>query len=262
MVSGGQAVILGVVQGLTEFLPVSSSGHLVIGQHLLGLTEPELLFDVAVHVGTLIAVVVFFWRELWTMLRGLWARDEEGERGRRLILLVFMGSVPTAIIGVLFRHDFERLFGSVTAVGIALLITGVMLMATHFAPLGRREIWRMGVWRAVVIGFVQGIAITPGISRSGSTISAALLLGVDRRLAAEFSFLLSLPAILGALLLHIKDLGPDQAVEWTPLLTGAGVAAVTGLAALKLLIGVVQRGGLHWFAFYCWVVGAVALLTA
>lgn len=262
MVSNGQAVVLGVLQGLTEFLPVSSSGHLVLGQHLLGLKEPELLFDVAVHVGTLIAVVACFWRELWTMLRGLWARDENGELGRRLILLVMVGSLPTAAIGLLFRHDFEMLFGSVTAVGVALIVTGVLLMATHFAPPARREIWRMGVWRALVIGLVQGVAITPGISRSGSTISAALLLGIDRRLAAQYSFLLSLPAIAGALLLHLKELGPDQAVEWTPLLAGAGVAAITGLIALKLLIGVVQRGGLHWFAFYCWALGAVSLIWA
>lgn len=262
MVSSGQAVVLGVVQGLTEFLPVSSSGHLVLGQHLLGLKEPELLFDVAVHVGTLAAVVAYFWRDLWTMLRGLWARDEDAERGRRLIMLVVVGSVPTAAIGLFFRHDFERLFGSVTAVGIALLITGVLLMATHFAPPARRELWRMGAWRALVIGLVQGIAITPGISRSGSTISVALLLGVERRLAAEYSFLLSLPAILGALLLHLKDLGPGQAVEWTPLLAGGAVAAGTGLIALKVLIGVVQRGGLHWFAFYCWALGATSLIWA
>lgn len=262
MVSNGQAVVLGILQGLTEFLPVSSSGHLVLGQHLLGLKEPEMLFDVAVHMGTLIAVAAFFWRQLWTMLRGLWARDEDGERGRRLILLVFMGSLPTAAMGLLFRHDFESLFGSVTAVGVALIVTGALLMATHFAPPARRDIWRMGVWRALVIGLVQGIAITPGISRSGSTISAALLLGVDRRLAAEFSFVLSLPAILGALLLHVKDLGPEQAVAWPPLAIGAVAAGVTGILALKLLIGVVQRGGLHWFAFYCWLLGAVSLIWA
>lgn len=260
MVSSGQAILLGVVQGLTEFLPVSSSGHLVLGQHLLGLDEPEMLFDVAVHVGTLLAVVAYFWRDLWAMLRGLWGRDEEAERGRRLIWLVLAGSVPTAIIGVLFRHDFEALFASVRAVGIALFITGALLLATHFAPPSRREIWRFGAGRALVVGFVQGLAITPGISRSGSTISVALMLGVERKLAAHYSFLLSLPAIMGALLLHLKDLGPGQEVAWTPLLLGAAVAGVTGLVALKLLIGVVQRGGLHWFAFYCWALGAAALI--
>ena len=260
MVSSDQAIWLGVVQGLTEFLPVSSSGHLVLGQHLLGLNEPEMLFDVAVHVGTLLAVAAYFWRDLWAMLRGLWGRDEEAERGRRLIWLVFVGSVPTAIIGVLFRHDFEALFASVTAVGIALIITGFLLMATHFAPPPRREIWRVGAGRALIVGFVQGLAITPGISRSGSTISAALMLGVERKLAAQYSFLLSLPAILGALVLHLKDLGPEQEVAWTPLLLGGAVAGVTGLVALRLLIGVVQRGGLHWFAFYCWAIGAAALI--
>lgn len=260
MVSSGQAIILGLVQGLTEFLPVSSSGHLVLGQHLLGLDEPEMLFDVAVHVGTLLAVAAYFWRDLWAMLRGFWGRDEEAERGRRLIWLVFVGSVPTAIIGVLFRHDFEALFASVIAVGVALLITGCLLMATHFAPPSRREIWRFGAGRALLVGLAQGLAITPGISRSGSTISVALLLGVDRRLAAHYSFLLSLPAILGALVLHLKDLGPGQELVWTPLLLGGAVAGITGLVALKLLIGVVQRGGLHWFAFYCWALGAMALI--
>jgi len=260
MVNSGQAIILGVVQGLTEFLPVSSSGHLVLGQHLLGLDQPEMLFDVAVHVGTLLAVAAYFWRDLWAMLRGFWGRDEEAERGRRLIWLVGVGSVPTAVVGVLFRHDFEALFASVTAVGVALLITGCLLMATHFAPPSRREIWRFGAGRAFWVGLAQGLAITPGISRSGSTISVALLLGVERRLAAHYSFLLSLPAILGALLLHLLELAPGQEVAWTPLLLGGAVAGVTGLAALRLLIGVVQRGGLHWFAFYCWALGATALI--
>ncbi len=261
MISTFQAAVLGVVQGLTEFLPVSSSAHLVLGQALLGLKEPELLFDVAVHVGTLLAVLVFFWRDLWAMLRGLLrAQDDEGFRGRRLLWLVIVGSVPTAIIGVVFKDTFEALFASPRAVGMALLVTGAMLMATRFAPPARREVGRVGPGRALIVGIVQGLAITPGISRSGSTISTALLLGVERRLAAHYSFLLSIPAICGALLLHLMDLKPGETVELTPLVVGGVVAGFTGLGALMLLVKVVQRGGLHWFAFYCWALGLWALV--
>ena len=259
MIDNFQAAILGVVQGLTEFLPVSSSAHLVLGQRILGLKEPELLFDVAVHVGTLLAVVVFFWRDLWAMARGLWAQDDEGFRGRRLLWLVIVGSIPTAIIGLLFKDTFESLFASVSAVSLALLVTGGLLLSTRFAPPARREVGRVGAGRALIVGLVQGIAITPGISRSGSTIAAGLLLGVERRLAAHYSFLLSLPAICGALLLQLLHLRPGETVDLTPLLVGGAVAGLTGILALKLLVGVVQRGGLHWFAFYCWAVGLAAL---
>ncbi len=253
------AVVLGIVQGLTEFLPVSSSGHLVLGQRLLGVNEPSMLFDVAVHVGTLVAVVAVFRNDIWAMLQGLWDRGTAGRTGRRLIWLVVVGSVPTAIIGLLFKDRFEAMFSSCLAVGVALLITGTLLAVAGRAPAGDRDAERTGAGRALLIGAAQGLAITPGLSRSGSTISVALLLGVDRKLAAHYSFLLSIPAILGALLLQVRDLEAGQAVDWAPLLIGGAVAGVTGWAALRVLLRVVQAGRLHWFAPYCWVLGLAAV---
>ncbi len=253
------AILLGLLQGITEFLPVSSSGHLVLAQHLLGLDEPEMLFDVALHIGTLVAVAAVFWRDLWSMLRGLWARDQEGRQGRRLLLLVVVGTVPAAVIGLLFKDLFESLFSSVPAVGVALLITGGLLMVTRLAGPASRGLMATGPGRALWVGVFQAMAITPGISRSGSTIAAALLAGMDRDLAARFSFVLSVPAILGALLLQLMHLNQAAPVGLSPLLTGAAVAAVSGFVALKLLIRLVRGGRLHLFAWYCWALGLAAL---
>lgn len=254
-----QAALLGVVQGLTEFLPISSSGHLVLGQRLLGLTEPALMFDVAVHVGTLAAVVLVFSGDLWQIVRGLVFSDAQARQGRRLLWLVVVGSIPTAIIGLLFKDQFESMFSSVAAVGAALLITGCLLMASRLAPPTGRAINRVGAGRALAIGVIQGLAITPGISRSGSTISLALLLGVERSLAARLSFVLSIPAILGALLLQALHLRDAALQPLTPMLVGGAAAAISGWVALKLLLRLVQGGKLYWFAYYCWPLGLAAL---
>ena len=257
MISLGQAVGLGFLQGLTEFLPVSSSGHLVLGQRLLGLTEPELLFDVAVHAGTLLAVVAVFWRDLWDMLRGLW--DPAGP-GRRLIWLVVAGSIPTAILGLAARDFFERMFSSLAAVGIALLLTGALVWVTRYLPRGHRDLNRTGAGRAFWVGLAQGLAITPGLSRSGTTISVGLMLGLERRLAAHYSFLLSIPAVGGALLLQGREAILAGGAPLTPLVVGGLAAAVSGYGALRLLLGVVQAGRLHLFAPYCWLLGLTALI--
>jgi undecaprenyl-diphosphatase len=259
MVTATQAVWLGLIQGLTEFLPVSSSGHLVLGQSLLGIKEPALLFDISVHMGTLLAVLWVFRADFWAMLRGLWAKDDEARQGRRLLFLVVAASIPTGIMGLLFKDDFERLFASPAAVGLALLTTGFFLMATRLIPAGRADLKATGPLRAVIVGLAQGLAITPGLSRSGTTISVGLMLGMERRLAAHFSFVLSVPAVLGALLLHLKDLGPEAQVSMPPLLIGALVACLSGYVALKLLLRIVQAGRLHWFAPYCWALGLTAL---
>jgi undecaprenyl-diphosphatase len=260
MLDAASAAVLGVVQGLTEFLPVSSSGHLVLGQQLLGLTEPELLFDVAVHVGTLAAVVVVFRADLWTMVKGLWARGPQGARGRRLLWLVALGTLPAAAAGVLLKSLFESLFASPAAVGAALLFTGCLLMATRLAPSGDRGLARTGPGRALGVGLAQALAITPGVSRSGATIAAGLFLGLERETAARLSFVLSVPAILGALVLQLAHLDPAQAPPLAPLLVGAATAAASGLAALKLLLRLVRSGRLHWFAWYCWALGLFAVV--
>ncbi|MCB2227440.1 MAG: undecaprenyl-diphosphatase UppP [Desulfarculaceae bacterium] len=256
-----QAAVLGVVQGLTEFLPISSSGHLVLGQRLLGFTEPELMFDIAVHVGSLAAVVAVFWRDLWGILRGLlvWGDDEGARRGRRLLLLVIAGSIPTAIMGFLLKDLFESMFASLLTVGLALLVTGWLLMATAMVHKPGREIGRVGIGRALIVGVAQGLAITPGVSRSGSTIAVALLLGIDRRLAAHYSFVLSIPAILGALVLQVHEMGAPSPSQTAPMIVGLVCAALSGYLALRILLRVVQAGRFHWFAPYCFAVGLAAL---
>jgi len=256
-----QAAILGVVQGLTEFLPISSSGHLVLGQRLLGFTEPALMFDIAVHVGSLVAVVAVFWRDLWRILRGLfiWGEDADARQGRRLLMLVIAGSIPTALLGLFLKDIFESMFTSLLTVGLALLVTGWLLMATAMVRRGKRGLSKMGVGRALIVGLAQGMAITPGISRSGATISIALLLGIDRRLAAHYSFVLSIPAILGALLLQLHDMGAPTASQTAPMIVGLVAAALSGYVALRILLRVVQAGHLHWFAPYCFAVGLAAL---
>ena len=267
-----QAMVLGAIQGLTEFLPVSSSGHLVLFQHLFGLKEAELFFDISVHVGTLGAVIIFFRKEIAAIflslfqaitrlakkeisLKNVW-RDPE----LKLALLIVVGSVPTAIIGLLFHRISDQLFSSVFLVGITLIVTGAILWGTRWINGQGREIPGFTVSNAFVIGVVQGLAILPGISRSGSTIAAGLYLGLDRGVAARFSFLLSIPAIVGAEILSLKDMGlvliPD-----TVTLMGTAVAFVVGYLSLAMLMYVVKRGRMHLFAPYCWLVGGIALIV-
>ncbi len=266
-----QAAVLGVVQGLTEFLPVSSSGHLVIGQHLFGLTEPELLFDVSLHIGTLLAVLVVFSKEIGAILQALfrlpglaagaggWRAAVRKNEPLQTAVLIVAGSVPTAIIGLGFQKVADRLFSSVTMVGLMLLVTGAILWATRGRSQGAKTVSSMTVKDALVIGLLQGLAIVPGISRSGATISAALFLGVQRDTAGRFSFLLSLPAIAGALLLEVTK-GAASGVPVSMLLLGGAVAAVTGWIALVVLLRIVKKGHLHRFAPYCWALGAAVLI--
>ena len=256
-----QAALLGIVQGLTEFLPISSSGHLVLGQRLLGFTEPDLMFDIAVHVGTLVAVFTVFWRDIYGILRGLfvWREDMKARNGRRMLLLVVAGSIPTALMGFFLKDVFESMFASLLTVGLAMLVTGWLLLATAMVHRPGRELGQVGVGRALLVGLAQGLAITPGISRSGSTISVALLLGIHRQVAAHYSFVLSIPAILGALLLQVMEMGAPSPNQTAPMIVGLVTAALSGYVALRVLLRVVQAGHLHWFAPYCFAVGLAAL---
>ncbi len=257
------ACILGAVQGLTEFLPVSSSGHLVVLQSVLPVVGDPVAFDLALHLGTLLPVVVVYRADLGRIARdavageGPWWR----RRGVRLGWLVGLGSVPTAAIGLAFESRFETLFGNPGAVAWAFLLTGAILLATRFIPRGDRDEASTEGWRAVAVGVAQGLAITPGVSRSGSTIAAGLLLGMDREFAARFSFLLSLPAILGAFALRAShvSLGGDA---WMPLLAGFSSSALVGYAALRLLLRVVRAGSFAWFSVYLWLMAGVAFWMA
>ncbi len=265
------AIVLGVVQGLTEFLPVSSSGHLVLFQNLFGLNEPELLFDICLHVGTLAAVLAVFYKEILSIINTLvhlpslsktyggYASLFQQNPEVRIAVFIIVGSIPTAIIGLMFKEIADRIFGSVTLAGLMLIVTGTLLWLTRNLEKKGRDVNGMKAKDALIIGLVQGLAILPGISRSGSTIATALFLGVDREVAARYSFLLSIPAIAGALVLGLDSPEMASTIPWTIIFAGTLVSAVIGWAALKLLIKIVKKGQFHRFAPYCWAVGLVVL---
>lgn len=266
------SILLGVLQGLTEFLPVSSSGHLVLVQNLLGIREPELLFDTALHAGTLVSVIIYFRLDLKAMFRETlrFAADFAGRRSAWTVILnnphaslliwTVVGTLPTALIGLLFRAPLEDLFSSKTTAGFMLLLTGGILFISRWTRESTRRPDRIGLWSALAVGTAQGVAIIPGISRSGTTIVCGLFCGLDRELAARFSFLLSIPAILGATVLQFS-VEEVQGVGIHALLAGFLSSLGTGLIALWLLMGLVRKGQLSYFAPYCWAVGLVALLA-
>ncbi|MBF0551934.1 MAG: undecaprenyl-diphosphate phosphatase [Deltaproteobacteria bacterium] len=265
------AVILGIIQGITEFLPVSSSAHLVIFQQFLGLVEPDVLFGVCLHLGTLVAVVAFYRRqvaglfaEIWWMLRNVRRLEEleaafSGRPALKAAILIIVGIIPTGIIGVTLKHQFEAFFSSLLGVGLALIITGLILLGTYRMSNSSRRMYRMGILDAVIIGMVQGFAAVPGISRSGSTIAAALYLGLNRRVAVTFSFLLSIPSILGALILKLHE-SHRTALSLGPTLAGTLVAALVGYLTIKLLVKIIDQGRFWLFAPYCVLVGLGAVV--
>lgn len=256
-----EALVLGIIQGLTEWLPVSSSGHLVLAQEFFGLASGQnLLFDLVVHMGTVLAVCVYFRKELWRILRALFtpkrSRGPQEDALRTLGLMVLVGTVPVAIIGVLLTNAMEDVF-TVGMVGAALIVNaGVLLSAWRFAGKGERRNVRLS--DAVVISLFQAVAIIPGISRSGSTICGGMFRGLDREMAATFAFLLSVPALLGAFAYGFATLDSYDA-DPTMLLLGMTAAFVAGVVSIDYLLRVVRSGRLWMFAVYCAALGAVVL---
>ena len=272
-----EAILLGILQGLTEFLPISSSGHLVLAQTFLGLKEPLVFFDVMLHVGTLAAVLVVYRDTIWKLTTGglstltntqFWQKPRStfnASAELRFVSLILLGSIPTGVIAVLFKTELESFFHEVRLVSIMLILTGIILQLprlrkqavdTSDTPTGK-----LRAWHAPLIGIAQGCAITPGISRSGTTISLALFLGIPAKTAAEYSFLLSIPAILGAVVLKVRD------IEETTIsfyIVGAGMLAafIVGYIALRFLLVVLNRGKFSLFSYYCIALGLVSLLIA
>ena len=259
------------MQGLTEFLPVSSSGHLVLGGALLGLREPHVLFDVALYAATLIVVLIYYRDSVNDILHQSWDAIRDLKRGASpsatikarpgawLLVLLTVGSIPTVLVRLAFGRRIEALFASPRAVAWAMLGTAIILLATRSVRLPGRGVSEMSCADALVVGLVQGIAIIPGLSRSGSTIGTGVILGIDRELAARYSFLLSVPAILGAVILKIHDAPSLADVDVAAIGAGCLVAFVAGLATLKLFIPIVRSGRLHLFAPYLILVAGVAL---
>lgn len=287
-----EAIVLGLLQGLAEFLPVSSSGHLVLGQYFLGINEPGITFEVFVHFGTVLSIVTVYWRRIVGLLGAFFgalanpsrlraalrpgpiehvtpqplaveigadpAPAESPEGPVRLALLILLSMIPTGLVYVLFGDWIEAQFGDPRFACAMLLVTGVLLLLIRFRPDPRGP---LSPGKALLVGLAQGAAMIPGISRSGSTIATAIYLNVDRKDAADFSFLMSLPVIVGATLLDVLDLLETGAVvNWVPLVLGMLVAYVTGIWAIRVVLDFVRRGKLQYFAYYVFVVGILGLL--
>ena len=253
-----EAILLGALQGTTEFLPVSSSGHLVVGQTLLGLEIPGVQFEIMVHLATLISVLVMYRDRLIGLVHGTLRRDGDAWR---YVGLLAIATLPAGVVGVFFQGAVERLFESPFVPATAFLVTGAILWSTRWA-LGGREEWKKPRWgAALLIGFAQAFALVPGISRSGTTVAMALWLGVAAEEAAAFSFLMAIPAIGGAALLQIPELtSQGLTLSGAALAAGSIVAAITGILAIKAFVVLLARKAFHRFAIYCWALGAAFLL--
>ena len=264
-----EAILLGILQGLTEFLPISSSGHLVLAQAFLGLKEPLVFFDVMLHVGTLAAVLVSYRHAIARLLKGGLSAIGNPQVYRhpiatlnaaaelKFIWLLILGSIPTGIIAILFKTQLESVFDAVPLVSVMLIVTGVLLQLPRLRR--SKTDAQLKTWHAPLIGIAQGCAITPGISRSGATISLALLFGVSAKTAAEYSFLLSIPAILGAVVLKIRDVG-DTVIPIHVISAGMLAAFVVGYIALRFLLVILNRGKFSVFSYYCVALGIISFL--
>ena len=274
-----QAILMGIVQGLAEFLPISSSGHLAIFQNLLHIEtdtgDSMLLFDVLLHIGTLIAIFIVFWKdivklviEFFGIIADFIRRFREPDvivlssAYRRFVLLILVSTIPTGILGYIDRDFVEYASGTLLIPGIGLIITSILLFICDRIGDGRKGIKKITYLDAFEIGMAQGIATVPGISRSGATIAACLMLGIKKETAVKYSFIMSVPAVMGAAILEIKDaVGASLEVETLiSYIIGMIVAAVVGYFAIKFMIGVVRRKRYIYFSIYCLIVGIVAIV--
>ena len=267
-----QAIILGVFQGVAEFLPISSSGHLALLQHLFNIKEGNLFFAEMLHFGTLISIVIVYFNDIVKIIVDMLKLLGDLIRRRKikkltthqkLGLLIITGSIPTAIIGLTLEDYFESLYTSILPIGIALIFTGFLLWIAEKRAFDNRNINDMTILDSIFIGTLQGIAIIPGISRSGSTIVAGLFRGLDKSFATEYSFLLALPATFGAFLLGIRQVVKEGTgmMIYFPLVVGVILSAVVGVISIKLLVKLIKRNKLYYFSYYLWIVGALTIVS-
>jgi len=267
------AIILGAVQGLSEFLPISSSGHLALIPHLLGV-ETGLAFDTVLHIGTLIAIFTFFWKDIINLIKGfilsiidLSEAIDKFKEGlntipeKRFAWLIIIGTIPTGIIGILFKDAVETVLRGTIFIGFFLIVTGIILYYSERHSSGNITAKDMSFKKAAIVGICQGLAVLPGISRSGSTIASGLCLGLEREYAARYSFLLSVPAVIAAGVLQIKDIANIDA-SMTVLLAGFLSSVIFGYLAIKLLMKMIKGWSLDIFAYYCWIVGILTLVLS
>jgi len=272
-----QAIILGIVQGLAEFLPVASAGQVILVTHILGVTFPSqsdaLAFNTLLHLGTLTAIVGFFYKDLIKIIRAFVASlldifQKKFKKGlkedvyKRLAWLMVMSTIPAAIVGALFNKQFEILFGSVVAVGIFLIINGFILYSTNYAKKGEDKVKQLSFRNAFLIGVLESLALFPGISRSGTSISAGLFLGLERECAARYAFLIALPVIAAAVIFEIKNIGALSQNSPVAMVAAYLAVVIFGYLSIGLLIRLIKSTSLKIFAYYCWIVGALTLILS
>ncbi len=266
-----QSILLGIIQGLTEFLPISSSAHLVITPYILGWNIPdqaEFIFDVLVQLGTLFAVIAYFWRELSSIIKsfvlGIWRKQPFAEPQARLGWLLILATIPAILVGMTFKDMVKQAFSSPIATAIFLFFTAVLLVVAEYFGHRFRQIEQLTWWDALIVGFFQALSLFPGISRSGSTITAGLLRGLDRRSAARFSFLLSVPVMIGAGGLAVLDLFqiPGFVAQIPTLIAGFVTAMIVGYLSIRWLLGYLTRHSFYGFALYCLIAALITILVA
>ena len=266
-----QAIIIGIVQGLTEFLPVSSSAHLIFAQNALGV-ESSLAFDVFLHLGSLIAVLWFFRADIIRMIQAfllsigdiIQHRFKEGfysDPYKRLVWYVIIATIPVGLVGVLFESQVESLFaGALYVPAFLLFVTGTILYLSQRMYSGEVDLSNLSLKESIFMGLGQAYAILPGLSRSSTTIAAGLVIGLDKEFAAKFSFILSIPAILGAFIVQLKDIGTITDFNALAVLLGFLAALISGYLAIKWLLELIQKRSLDIFAYYCWIVGIIVFM--
>ena len=268
-----EAVLLGLAQGLAEFLPISSSGHLALLQYFFNVeTDKVVLFTVLLHVGTLVSVFIAYWKDIWELIieLGLTIKDIFTGKGlrlgarpvRKLGVMIIVATIPTGIMGICFNDFFESLYLSIVSIAIGLIFTGFIMFLAERMSASNKGIREMKFRDAIAVGIMQGIAICPGVSRSGSTLVGGLASGLDRKFAVKFAFLISIPSILGSVVLELPEAisaGIDPSVIG-PILVGMVVAAVSGLFAIKAMIKLVSNKKLSYFSYYVWIVAGLVLI--
>jgi len=269
-----KAIFLGIIQGITEFLPVSSSGHLAILHKLTGIdVGSSLFFDITLHLGTLLAVIFFYRKYIWIIIKSVFAsvyslKDTKSFKKSfmenpksKMGILIIIGTIPTGIIGIMIKDYVEGFSAKLNYVGLALIITSMLLLIYEMKKNTKKEIEEFAVKDSIIIGFVQGLAIFPGISRSGSTIAVGKMLGLKKNVATNYSFLLSIPAILGAFLIKLKDVSELKLeINIWIFFIGFITSFVTGYFSLKLLIWLIKKANLKFFVVYCFVMGIVSII--
>ncbi len=257
-----KSIILGIVQGAAEFLPVSSSAHLVFGQHYLGFSSPQIFFNVLLHFATLMVVLVHFRKDIGKIIVNLHkVREIKTNEYCRTFWLIAAGSVPTVIIGYVFRRRIEEVFDSVVIVAVLLIVTGIVVFISDRIRETSKDEIKTTIIDVLIIGAAQGLAILPGISRSGMTIVTALFMGLNRRWAARFSFLLSVPVILGATILELTDSAVDFSAHLMMVYAAGMISAfIVGWISLKVLIKILENRMFSYFSYYCWFIAILVLI--